>query len=1425
MGRRVAKWLAWVGLGVALLVGGADTALRFTRLDKWVASRLISLAPAAVRDITIDGPIEFRLLPRPHVSVAGLSVRNNRGEALVSARSASLDIVLGALVRGVLEFSPVTLRAPSVEITIDENGRSNWDMPSTGARHSAPPKGDLFVEDAHISFRDDRWKGLAFEATAPRVEIGVSEGYARYVLKGTVSVRSVSAEFDLVLERARGNSYAADLAVTLPGAGLGIHLTGNLSELSPIARLNGQFEAQVESVQSFISNVYGPIKAEALSSALRGGFSMRSKVEMSRRGFSLSDASFEISPAKRTGEKPAPIPGTGNLVADFSSKVPSIGTTIRIDSLDFRDFMAEKSNWAAIAQKAADWSLAAIDLMPEQGQADLTLEIGHGAYNERTIDDAHFGLGLNGHVGTVDAWAHLPGDVPIYFSGQVAGSKGNRHYTGSRGLHGDRPAETLHWLLPSALPAAGTDAPRSPFDIQATLSPDTPTTPHRVHADVELNGVVGAVDVALDLGPQIGVDAHASIPALDLLSYIRLGQSLDLESLGLSGVDIRAKASIDTGQASLPMVTEHAEVAIRRIDAHLKPPAAEVFAQRTPGAARASPTHAIAQWLARLPEKVDSLVHPAPAHSLIERAFPAISANFTGLETWLDHLNFANPLKLFVEQVVVRDDTGVASYRRRDASAEKVALSILSRDAPGANTVSLDLTLGAASASFARLSSAALSLEGNLEGDRGPNTRRVSAFRLGHLVLDGDIDDMVSPMPAPGLVGPAAPARRLPLLLEASGTANRGEVFVDLKHLALGDLAHFDGLQLTATERGGGSLGVRVATTGAPPRNGASGRRACPLSPSLFTGVRLLEFDIDVTGSNVSLDPVYGLMDGAPLSTAPRKPLIGSLMARGFATTGTTVVETLDLKLGDNSTIKGTFASGSEKHGTEGTVRAEGCIDAAMQTQPRLASIGAWGQEIVLPVLAPLWHAGAAGRRDPGGAFGARVEGRVDLLEDGISSDGPLHLSLRRQGSGAASDSFDIELDRLKLQLPAGTRASALRVALSGFRFKDPSGGFDLSRPGDVPSNLLTLQQTTPGRSGCAGRPDMEADLRLGTVEHLDIAAVKRFASRISGLMHGEGPPSPCDPLHLRVSAAELHSWPDLVSAFTDSPTIREAAARAPPLHNLDFTLSIDKAHALTYTMATGFHSNQSTALSCTGRESLQSHGTLSLAQGQKRGELHGVLSCLDLGDAMAIAEAASGHPLSAKGISLRTGQLDRLSFDLVLPPGDSLLGWKRMSGAIDLEGNVALDIQGSKLEMGARIYGLQEERKRGFHMKGRAEFDAGTVKGSLAVRDPLLDSATAFYGRPDAEKWPEAVAIAARGALEQKTIGAEVTIRSPEWRPMERGNACVDAARREKLATFPSWAEKMSICIPLAKGTECAKPARRQMAAVDYPCAGAAPR
>ena len=127
--------------------------------------------------------------------------------------------------------------------------------------------------------------------------------------------------------------------------------------------------------------------------------------------------------------------------------------------------------------------------------------------------------------------------------------------------------------------------------------------------------------------------------------------------------------------------------------------------------------------------------------------------------------------------------------------------------------------------------------------------------------------------------------------------------------------------------------------------------------------------------------------------------------------------------------------------------------------------------------------------------------------------------------------------------------------------------------------------------------------------------------------------------------------------------------------------------------------------------------------------------------------------------------------------------------------------------------------------MKGRAEFDAGTVKGSLAVRDPLLDSATAFYGRPDAEKWPEAVAIAARGALEQKAIGAEVTIRSPEWRPMERGNACVDAARREKLATFPSWAEKMSICIPLAKGTECAKPARRQMAAVDYPCAGAAPR
>ena len=445
------------------------------------------------------------------------------------------------------------------------------------------------------------------------------------------------------------------------------------------------------------------------------------------------------------------------------------------------------------------------------------------------------------------------------------------------------------------------------------------------------------------------------------------------------------------------------------------------------------------------------------------------------------------------------------------------------------------------------------------------------------------------------------------------------------------------------------------------------------------------------------------------------------------------------------------------------------------------------------------------------------------MLEDGISSDGPLHLSLRRQGPGAAGDFFDIELDRLKLQLPAGTRASALRVALSGFRFKDPSGGFDLPRPADVQSNLLTFQQAAPGRGGCAGRPDMDAELRLGMVEHLDIAAVKRFATRISRLMHGDGPPSPCDPLRLRVTATELHSWPDLVSAFTESQPIREAAGRAPPLHNLAFTLSIDKAHALTYTMVTGFHPMRPSTLSCTGRESLESHGTLSLAQGQKRGELHGVLSCLDLGDAMAIAEAASGHPLSATGISLRHGQLDQLSFNLSLPPGESLRGLDRLSGDVKWTGDVALDIVGSKLAAEMAVYGLQEERKNGFRMEGRVALETGNVTGMFQVHDPRLDSADAFDGRSDAEKWPNVIDLSAHGALEDGSIGAQATIRSSVWQG--KVVACTDGLRPERLNTFPRFVEKLSICIPLTKGNKCSPLTRKSLTAGDYRCAGPAGR
>ena len=117
--------------GLLLLVGLALTL--FLDLERFKPRIEAAASEAAGMDVRIAGRIGVGFLPRLHVTLAGLQVKN-RGTDLFAAREVHVGVNALALIRQKIEISTVVLEAPQFHIERDRQGRFNFetDKPDTG---------------------------------------------------------------------------------------------------------------------------------------------------------------------------------------------------------------------------------------------------------------------------------------------------------------------------------------------------------------------------------------------------------------------------------------------------------------------------------------------------------------------------------------------------------------------------------------------------------------------------------------------------------------------------------------------------------------------------------------------------------------------------------------------------------------------------------------------------------------------------------------------------------------------------------------------------------------------------------------------------------------------------------------------------------------------------------------------------------------------------------------------------------------------------------------------------------------------------------------------------------------------------------------------------------------------------------------------
>jgi AsmA protein len=129
------------------------------------------------RDVTIQGGTEIRLLPRPTLKFARVTLHAAPGEPgpPLTAEEMRISLRLWPLLTGRFKLENMVLTRPVVRIALDETGRPNWAWPPVELGRAMPglgrvalEHGTVFYSDARLGLRE-RLDGVAMALSWPNL--------------------------------------------------------------------------------------------------------------------------------------------------------------------------------------------------------------------------------------------------------------------------------------------------------------------------------------------------------------------------------------------------------------------------------------------------------------------------------------------------------------------------------------------------------------------------------------------------------------------------------------------------------------------------------------------------------------------------------------------------------------------------------------------------------------------------------------------------------------------------------------------------------------------------------------------------------------------------------------------------------------------------------------------------------------------------------------------------------------------------------------------------------------------------------------------------------------------------------------------------------------------------------------------------------
>ncbi|MCE7885891.1 MAG: AsmA family protein [Alphaproteobacteria bacterium PRO2] len=316
---------------LVVLIGGALIAPSFVDWDKYKPQAIQQIKLATGYNIALNGDLGLSILPSPRIFIENVDIAAPAGsveEHLVRVKRLDVNLAIGPLLGGKVDFSSVSLIEPDIALEVLADGKENWMTPELeamkkpaepGTQKKAPAIAlrDVSIEKGRFVYRGGK-DAKPVEVSDVNVDLSADTLQGPFKIDGefTSAGQTIKLDGKTGAIIADANSIQVNVDGEVKPLGLAGRYAGVVG-LSEPYDVQGEIEVNISGLDEKIKNT--PVK-------LGDDARLKGMVTGSKNGAQIKDAILEIAGNKFTGDiaattEPAKLAGrlTGNGTVNLDS--------------------------------------------------------------------------------------------------------------------------------------------------------------------------------------------------------------------------------------------------------------------------------------------------------------------------------------------------------------------------------------------------------------------------------------------------------------------------------------------------------------------------------------------------------------------------------------------------------------------------------------------------------------------------------------------------------------------------------------------------------------------------------------------------------------------------------------------------------------------------------------------------------------------------------------------------------------------------------------------------------------------------------------------------------------------------------------------------------------------------------------------------